>query len=270
MDTIKQCPQCNSPFTGRSDKIYCSMRCKSAAFNASDLQSPTTLQSILSDRQPVKPVKRTAASGVSKHDVDLIKLEFEHKERLKQIDYAEAERDRNHEVNQLRRQIQQERRIMAELMIALQRQFQQATGQPLRDLTDATKINSLDDIHKLANLIPQNIAPLPTLPISIQQEAKEVFDMITDDETDRWTKSQLTEAIGDVCDVLKQVKTWQLANPRVHLNDLLVHGLLQKVECALRSHISKLKYKSQIWGEPSIELFLERDLMRAIKRYAVQ
>lgn len=270
MNNTKNCPQCDSPFTGRSDKIYCSLRCKSSAFNAGDVQSPTTYQSVSSDRLPVRPTKRAATTAVSKRDVDLLKLEFEHKERLKQIEYAEAQRDRNHEVHQLRYQLQQERRTMAELMIALQRQCQQATGQVLGELPDASKINSLDDVRKLANQIPQNIAPLPTLPIGIKQEAKEVFDMLTDDETDEWTKDQLTEAIDNVCDVLKQVRTWQQANQRVQLNDLPVHGLLQKAESVLRLCISKLKYKSQIWGEPSIELCVERDLVRAMKRYTVQ
>ncbi len=270
MNNTKQCPQCSSPFTGRSDKIYCSLRCKSAAFNASDVQPSTTFQSVLSDRLPVRPTKRAAAPAVSKRDVDLLKLEFEHKERLKQIEYAEAERDRNHEVHQLRRQLQQERRTMAELMIALQRQCQQATGLPLRDIPDASKINSLDDIHKLANQIPQNIAPIPKLPISIQQEAKDVFDMFTDDDTDEWTTGQLTEAVKDVCDVLKQITAWQSTNPRVKMNDLPEHELLQKIETALRSHISKLKYKRSMWSEPSIELSLERDLLRAMCRFTPQ
>lgn len=197
----------------------------------------------------------------------MVKLELAHKERLRHLELEEAERDRNHEVHQLRRQLVEERRIMAEQMLALQRQYRQLTGQSVADLPQANKIKDLDEVLALASL-PPKAEPLPRLPTAIQQEGKAVFDEITErDESDEWTKSELTNLRDDVDYILGQLEKWQSANPRVSLNNLTVYGLLKSVKAVLELGIVKLRCKISMWGEPSMELTLDRTLERALRRF---
>lgn len=270
MNLIRECPECGEPVTGRTDKVYCSTRCKSDAnkINVDKSQLSALLISEPSPRRSVDKVKQPAASTVSKYELQLRKMECDHQERLKKMEFDERERDRNHRLYQVEKQLKDERLMMAEMILRLQSQYRQLTGQPTRDLPDANTIKSLKDLERFAYLpAPEKVESLPT---AIKEEAKVVFTALTNEETEEWTEDQLTEAVEHISDLLGLVKKWQRVHPKLSLIELPVYTIAEQLERSLRTYLSKLKRTSSIWGEPTVELKLDRALVREIKRFLVQ
>ena len=267
---IGECPQCGEPVTGLTDKVYYSTRCESdgSKAKADKLQLPVLLIPEPSLRSSVEKVKQPAVFAVSKYEVQLRKMECDYQERLKQMESDERERDRKHRVHQVEKQLKDERRVMAEMMLRLQTRYRQLIGQPTRDLPDADGVKGLHDLEQLAYLpVPEKMEPLPT---AIKKEAKAVFKTLINDKTEEWTKGQLSETFDHIIDLLGLVRKWQSAHPKIRLSDQPQHTILVQIESSLQTRLSKLKRIKSVWGEPTIELNLGQALIRGIERFLLQ
>lgn len=109
MKLTKICLQCQAEFTGRSDKIYCSSRCKDDAFREGKTRSVvSTSNSVVEpDTAPFlqpSPLVRTRHVGSDRDDtkaakiqLEMRRLQLEHEKQLRQMDLDEENRRRDHE-----------------------------------------------------------------------------------------------------------------------------------------------------------------------------
>ena len=117
MKTSKQCPSCETRFDGRSNQLYCSNRCKMAAFQASKTQTagvPGPIAPIEAMPSPVLPTRSGSdprpspahatrpESAATKEGVALRRLELKHAQWLREVEMKETALRHAHELTMAR------------------------------------------------------------------------------------------------------------------------------------------------------------------------
>ena len=117
MKTSKQCPSCGTRFDGRSNQLYCSNRCKMAAFQAHKTQTaeaPGPTAPIAAMPPPVLPTRSgfnprpspadstRPESAATKESVALRRLELKHAQRLRELEMEEVALRHAHELTMAR------------------------------------------------------------------------------------------------------------------------------------------------------------------------
>ena len=117
MKTSKQCPSCGKRFDGRSNQLYCSNRCKMAAFQASKTQTagvPGPTAPIEAMPPPVLPTRSGSDPrpspahathpelAATKEGVALRRLELKHAQRLRELEMEEVALRHAHELTMAR------------------------------------------------------------------------------------------------------------------------------------------------------------------------
>lgn len=112
MEISKKCPHCHKHFEGRTNKIYCSSQCKTAAFQENKTHTESGLTGGL-DADKITPIKENLTGRnteeLLKLQIELRKLELAHKTECMALEAAEREKERNFELKKMELNFEQDK-----------------------------------------------------------------------------------------------------------------------------------------------------------------
>ena len=276
MNITRSCAHCGQPLSGKANQVYCSGPCRKAAFKqkaplAPPPDAPAPVVSPAGPARQVLPPPGARGATDAKDAKQALRLqqkEHQHLERLKQMDHAEAERERTHQLGRLEQRRIEEQRELIDLILDLHRQHRQLTGQSTADLPLAATVRTVADARALAHLpMPAPVAPLPTLPMAIIEEAKTLFKEFTKKRSSEWAQSELTPALTSLTKLLNQVRQWQSAHPTLALSEQSVYRLGEALRSVVAARLSTMAARFLVWDDPTIELQMPPKLMGELKRF---
>lgn len=130
MGIIKKCPQCGSEFEGRSNKMYCSDKCKMVAFKENqvteivmedkdkDISKTDNVGFSITRKMEKEPLRERSEDR--ELEIELRKLELEHIWTLAKIQSEENEKERNFELQKMQLDFEQERQILVNEIFKLE------------------------------------------------------------------------------------------------------------------------------------------------------
>lgn len=162
METIKQCPQCGIQFQGRSNKRYCSDKCKLSAFKDAKTLPPQSqnLPTIVSmptipknqsnlklkNEPTIMLTNERNEADVLRLQIELRKMELTHEIRLAEMAGSENDKQRNFELEKLRFHAEKEKQHQPPKM-------EEAKKIPIQKAKEAVLVEIIDFIPLPQKLI---------------------------------------------------------------------------------------------------------------------
>ena len=132
MNHTKKCPHCGNTFEGRANKIYCSNKCKMAAFQQDKAQdappktefsgTPLLTGNPLPHFRPKDKPQTENKEQILKLQIELRKLELAHQKEIALLQAQDRERERNFELKKMQLTFEQEKKELQNEIEGLQKQ----------------------------------------------------------------------------------------------------------------------------------------------------
>ena len=132
MPNTKKCPHCGNTFEGRANKIYCSNKCKMAAFQQDKAQdappkvevsgTPLLTGNPLSNFRTKDKPQTENKEQILKLQIELRKLELAHQKEIALLQAQDRERERNFELKKMQLTFEQEKKELQNEIEGLQKQ----------------------------------------------------------------------------------------------------------------------------------------------------
>jgi hypothetical protein len=131
MSNTKKCPHCGNTFEGRANKIYCSNKCKMAAFQQDKAQDappkvevsePLLMGNPLPHFRPKDKPQTENKEQILKLEIELRRLELAHQKEIALLQAQDRERERNFELKKMQLTFEQEKKELQNEIASLQKQ----------------------------------------------------------------------------------------------------------------------------------------------------
>ncbi len=205
MKNTSQCPQCGSNFPYRSNKKYCSSKCKGEAFKQGKAeQGPPG--SIHPPSTPELNLTTSARSGVKTTDARSLarikKMELEHQLHLARLQAEERQRDREHELKKLHTQKEEQEAKLKAARLQLERLQASTTTEKVSNEINRQEVPSKEKSHRTGN---PRTEPLKR---SLQEEFIAIVGEILDGDEASWSGAQIQNLKIAIRDWQLEVRKW--------------------------------------------------------------
>lgn len=125
MKNTKECPECGTTFEGRSNKVYCSDKCKITAFRNAQSQDLEPEEEEINFLEKPKKISSKESPSDMTLQLELRKLELAHAREMAEMELREKEKERQFEMDKIRFQHENEKKELQNQISLLKHQTPQ-------------------------------------------------------------------------------------------------------------------------------------------------
>lgn len=122
MKNTKECPECGTTFEGRSNKVYCSDKCKITAFRNAQSQDLEPEEEEINFLEKPKKISSKESPSYMTLQLELRKLELAHAREMAEMELREKEKERQYELDKIRFQQDNEKKELLNQISLLKHQ----------------------------------------------------------------------------------------------------------------------------------------------------
>lgn len=235
MAHIKTCPQCGNEFEGRSNKVYCSDKCKMAAFKENQVlgdDNDFSTMEIITPKKEKQPKDQNEQERILTLQLELRKLELAHLEKQALITAEERQneryfelqkrdKERNFELEKLKMSYEQEK-------VELLKKVETLQGQ----LSEAEQDEIEDDEEDIERPLPQHF----------QAAYKDAIQTFLDNEGETLYRSDIEAMQADLKDLGRKIVSYA-EKQGYDKTDFQAYDILKRINEVCKDLIAEIESK---------------------------